>query len=140
MPLNHRVSAALTIASILCWSASLLLPAVDMGPVTVMGWQFLTQGWRGIPALNIGGLSWLANPLLVAAWLAFFLLAKRRPTMILASGALAAALTSPLFNIVNSDQGSLAIEAFAMGFYIWLASTALQTAASALCWWEAKRV
>jgi hypothetical protein len=124
-------SLLLTAASILCWCVSLLLPAVDLGFVLVRGWQFLIHGWQGLVSLNIGGLSWLANPLLVGAWLCFFLWPRRRGLLIWwAVAALAVALTSFLYNALGSAQQGIRIEDFALGFYLWLASALLQTVAA----------
>jgi hypothetical protein len=130
----------LSALSILCWSISLLLPAVDLGTVVAHGWQFLLYGWQGLTSLNIGGLSWLANPLLVAAWLSFFAFRSHsRVALAFAVSALAAGLTSFLFNAFGGAGGGVKIEDFALGFHLWLASALLQTAAVLLGWVEAKR-
>lgn len=119
----------LTIVSMLSWCGSLLLPAVDMGPVTATGWQFLVQGWRGIPALSPGGLSWVANPLLIATWWSLFATRGGTHELILACGALVAALSSFLFNLSVRGEDGLRIESFAIGFYLWLLSTVVQALA-----------
>lgn len=126
-----------TTLSILCWSISLVQPAVDMGVVVVYGWQFLFYGWQGLVELNIGGLSWLTNPLLWGAWLSFFLFRPHRALVLsLALGAIIAALTSFLFNALGSARGGVTIEDFAPGFHLWLASALLQATAAVMTWRE----
>lgn len=122
---------SLSVLSILCWCASLFVPAVDLGMVVAYGWQFLLYGWQGLTALSIGGLSWLANPLLLGAWLSFFAPRRyRRLAAALAVSAFAVALTSFLFNALGSEQGGVRIEDFALGFHLWLASALLQAVAA----------
>lgn len=121
----------LTIASILCWCASMFLPAVDLGFVLVHGWQFLIHGWQGLASLNIGGFSWLANPLLMVAWLSFFFWPRRRGLALAwAAVALAVGLTSFLYNALGSAQEGIRIEEFAFGFYLWLGGAVLQVVAA----------
>lgn len=126
-------SSTLAMLSVLSWSVSLFVPAVDLGSVVAYGWQFLIYGWRGLAALNIGGLSWLANPLLLGAWLGFFALRGHRGVVLAVSlGAMFAALVSFLFNWLGSGSAGLRIEDFALGFHLWMGSTLLQAAAAVL--------
>lgn len=127
--LNDRTALILTVVSMLAWCGSLPLPAVDMGPVTATGWQFLIDGWRGIPAHSLGGLSWLANPLLIATWWVLLADRGRALGLILSCCALVAALSSFLFNLSVPGEGGLRIERFAIGFYFWLVSPGVQVLA-----------
>lgn len=122
----------IALASLVSWCVSLLLPAITLGSFSVPGWQFLMQGWKGLTSLNVGGLSWLANPLLVVSWLAFTFPRYRLVAPVCAGLALLAALTSFLFNLLGGAEAGLLISAYDVGFYLWLGSTFLQTAASML--------
>lgn len=131
MPQQVSVTSTLTILSIVCWALSLLLPAANLGIVTANGWEILVSAWRAIGSLDIVGLSWLANPLLLGAWLTFFAFPGHRHLLAgLASGALFAALTSFLYNAVTNESEGMLVESFEPGFYVWLASTLLQTVAA----------
>jgi hypothetical protein len=131
MPVRSPLPILVATVSILCWLISLAQPAVDMGVVVVYGWQFLFYGWQGLVELNIGGLSWLTNPLLWGAWLSFFAFHRHRTlVMALSLGACVTALTSFLFNALGSDKGGVTIEDFALGFHLWLASAVLQAVAA----------
>jgi protein-S-isoprenylcysteine O-methyltransferase Ste14 len=88
----------------------------------------LVEGWRGIFAFDIMGLSWLTNPLLLGAWLSFFFLRNPWPA-VLAVGALATAATSFLF-ATTSEEAEL-FEGFGPGFYLWLVAVLLQATAAA---------
>lgn len=120
---NDRAALTLILLSCLSWCTSLVLPALMLGTFAVYGWQFLVEGWRGLAALSIGGVSWLANPLLLASWLS--LLAPRYLWfgVICAWLAALAALTSFLFNALGGGGGAgLVISDYGIGFHLWLAA------------------
>jgi hypothetical protein len=90
------------------------------------------EGWRGLAALSIGGVSWLANPLLLAAWLS--LLAPRFlwSGVICAWLAALAAFTSFLFNALGSGGAGLMISDYSIGFHLWLAATLISAVAQTM--------
>jgi hypothetical protein len=122
------------------WCASLALPAITMGPFSVYGWDFLIRGWQGLTALNIGGISWLANPLLLIAWLnIFFFVERRHVGLICAWVAAGTALTSFLFNLLGQSDTGLIIEDYDIGFYLWLAGAFLQAMSSTVLYFSRTR-
>lgn len=129
---NDRLILMLALVSCLSWCASLALPALTLGTFSVYGWQFLVEGWRGLAALSIGGVSWLTNPLLLAAWLS--LLAPRYLWLgvICAWLAALAALTSFLFNTLGSTGAGLMISDYGIGFHLWLAAALISAAAQSM--------
>jgi hypothetical protein len=134
------LGGCLAAIAFLAWCASLALPAITMGPFSVYGWDFLIRGWQGLTALNIGGISWLANPLLLAAWLNIYFLAERRHVgLICAWAAAAASLTSFLFNLLGQADTGLIIEDYDIGFYLWLAGAFLQALSSTVLYLQRTR-
>lgn len=129
---RQRVIWSIALLSFLSWCASLALPALTLGTFSVPGWQFLVHGWKGLAALSIGGVSWLANPLLVLAWLSLATPKYAQLAAICAGLAALAALTSFLFNMLGGGGEELLISGYDIGFYLWLMGPLLQSVAGTL--------
>ncbi len=84
------------------------------------GWQLFFFGWAALPH---GGVSWLANPAMAAAWL---LLASHRP--VLSGGLAALGLTLMLSFLLVSEVASMYEDgivrpaAYGAGYALWVAS------------------
>jgi hypothetical protein len=118
------------IAIALCWTVSLLLPAVTIGTgPTVDGWTLLRRGWQGADS---GIYAWYANPLFLLAWLAaaggFLRIAAviSLPGLLLGLTSLAAGDLARAGGLPVSDIS------FRAGFYLWL--FALGALAAGCCW------
>ena len=92
------------------------------------GWSALLAGWlgflKGIPA-------WLANPLLIAAWVAY---AKRKiqHSLVLSTAAAGFMLTFTLVAEmeIGSSGSAKTITSYGSGFYLWVFSAVAQVFAS----------
>jgi hypothetical protein len=110
------------------WSLSFDAYYTDGRPDGAPALLTLLTGWLGV---TIGGFSWLANPLLGAAWLC--LLLKRDVRAAFAAGA-ATILASAFFfqsSIVVDEAGTVGrISGVGRGYWLWLASMAIALAAA----------
>lgn len=92
------------------------------------GWSALAAGWlgllEGIPA-------WLANPLLIAAWVAYFR-RKYQQSFLLSVAAIGLMLSFILETQVVRGASGLysAITSYGLGYYLWLSSAVAQMFAS----------
>lgn len=84
------------------------------------GWQLLLFGWSALPH---GGLSWLANPAMCAAWLLLALDHPARSAGLAALG-LALMLSFLLVSEVASmyGEGVMSPAAYGTGYALWIAS------------------
>lgn len=113
-PPSHRVPFG-TIA-IALYILSLFFPAVILSPHehSVLGFKCLLFGWLMIP--------WYAN---VLVWVAAVGIALRRPTLAVASAALALLLALSTFGFLGTEIRSLLV-----GFFLWLASIGMTLVAA----------
>jgi hypothetical protein len=98
---------------------SFCLEGDQFGP----GFGVLLLGIGGLLVPSPGNLTWLANPLLFASWIA--VLNDSRKVAIRLS--LAALAFSALFLVVGTvigEKGPMDITCFGPGYWLWLASTA----------------
>ncbi len=124
-PIAGTTRNSLVGLSILLFAAALTQPAFYWGPdgsASGPGWLLLLRGWRG---LSSGYVEWLANPLLMASWIAAV-----RGKLPLASGCagLAAALML-VFAFRHVLAQNVHIASSGPGYWLWLASALLMTAA-----------
>ncbi|WP_454714543.1 hypothetical protein [Caulobacter segnis] len=113
--LNERRLVALLL--LILWLCSLLLPVVVRPGAPGMGWVILLVGWLG--AL-VGQFGWFAN----LGFLASFglSLGKRDPSGLDLTASvltLAAAIDALFWRRLYGDNGSVPIEAFGAGYYVW---------------------
>jgi hypothetical protein len=97
-------------------------------------YSVLMFGWLGVlGAPNSSDITWLANPLIFAAWL-FIFLAKR--WLAIATSALAVILGASFLwakTVLMSEGGNFyQISGYATGYWLWLASMALACLAAVL--------
>jgi hypothetical protein len=85
----------------------------------VPGWQLLLFGWSAIPH---GGVTWLANPVLGAAW-AFFLMKHPGRSAGLAALALALMISFLFESKVTSiySETSTFVAGYGPGYWLWVA-------------------
>jgi len=90
----------------------------------------LLLGWLGLLA---GIVAWLANPLLIAAWIAFAL-RSHRAALALGIAALLCALSFlAVDTVMVSEAPSFAkVTGLGLGYWLWIASMAVLAAGSAL--------
>lgn len=87
------------------------------------GWGLFLFGWIGIFS---GTVSWVANPLLLYAWVMFFLKRYRRSAMF-AFGALVLMLAFLMSKTVVSSEAPTysRIVGYGTGYWLWIASAAI---------------
>ena len=126
----HRdsISQMLRWASIAAFAMSMFMPAYHVAyytTLTYVGYQAFLIGPLGFAA---GQFAWLANPLLLAAWIKRSS-PKKNKFFVLALMALPIACSFLLSDkIVEGSAGMYRYQA-AMGFYVWLVSIAFAAAA-----------
>jgi hypothetical protein len=91
--------------------------------------ELLVTGWLGLLA---GIIAWLANPLLLAGWVLF---ALRQDGIALGLG-LAALFCALSFlsveTVLDSDAGYFKVIEYGLGYWLWVASTAVITLGAGL--------
>jgi hypothetical protein len=115
------------------WAVSLLLPVAIMGAAkdnVFPGWGILMMGWLGVLVLQFG---WFANPVFVAALVLLATSKRRTGWATLVSVLLACLIADALtWHEMYGDNGSVPIQAFGAGYYLWLAT--MIGAAVTLAW------
>ena len=110
------------LASFACFGLSLVGPGFYSGGETAKGLDLLMIGWMGI--LD-GVVAWMANPLLLAAWISYF---NRRHRVTAATSILAALfMLSFLFvsSVPASGGGRTSNIHAGWGYWLWVASAVL---------------
>ena len=114
-------------------------PPGVFAPRAWTGLDLLLGGWAGLAAAEP---AWLANPLLILAWLALGL-RRWRVALALAVGALAlaaSALTRETITVLAAQETTpFLVEQVRLGAYFWLASVGVATLGSAVGWFFARR-
>lgn len=114
----------------LCWTGSLLLPAVTAGSgPTVDGWTLLRRGWQ---AADSGVYAWYANPLFLLAWLAAAGGLMRIAAVISVPGLLLGLSSLAAGDLARAGGLPVSEISFRAGFCFWL--LALASLAAACCW------
>ena len=122
---NNILKLFLT-TSLLLFIISLTQDAYRAGGQYAGSFACVIVGWMGVP---IGGtwanITWLANPILVIAWIGF--ISDRKTSLICSSVAFILSL-SFLFcsEVTQNEAGSSShINGYAIGYYLWLSSSFL---------------
>ena len=93
------------------------------------GWADLVFGWLGIPAIPVSltvlsSLCWLANPMLLAAWITIKSGGSKRTATAWAFASLATAGSFMLMETALSGDSASYIGPLKIGYWVWLASIA----------------
>ena len=82
---------------------------------------------------NPANMAWLANPLLLAAWIAAWM-GRRGPAFIVGFAALVLAVSFSFAKTVIANEAGIAssVTGLRLGYWLWLASMAVSCAAAAL--------
>jgi hypothetical protein len=112
----------------LLWLGSLALPVAATGPHPTdfgAGWLILCTGWLGVIVLQFG---WFANIAFIIAVVRFLLRrsGKVGDTAILAV-LVPSTLDALLWRQMYGDNGSVPIQVFGVGYYLWFAAMAGMT-------------
>lgn len=92
------------------------------------GWGALVAGWLGLLA---GVPAWLANPLLIAAWVAYVRRMHRLSRILsVAAGGFMLSFTLESQIEVGTSGSLSAITSLGVGYYLWLSSAVVQVIAS----------
>lgn len=132
---RRRLVAFLALA---LWSASLMLPVAQHGNDRWMGWLVLILGPLGVLTGQFG---WFAN----LGFLASFglSLGARPPTWLDLTAAvltLAAAVDALFWRKLYYDSGSVPIQAFGPGYYLWLTSIVVMAGWMIWLWIQSRRL
>jgi len=125
-PTARAIRNSLPALSIALFAAALTQPAFywgdpgDRAPGAVSAFILLLEGWRGLPA---GYLEWLANPLLVATWLAAAF-ERRVPSLVGAGVATLLMLVFPARGsaLVLHSGMTQHLASLGAGYWLWLGS------------------
>lgn len=111
------------------WVAALFLPAIAVpsGP-TLSGLDALGRGWRAVDA---GVYAWLANPLFLAAAVAFWLRGYALAGSLSGLGAVLALTSFAAADLAREAGAPAPAMALAAGFYLWLGA---QFGLLVACW------
>ena len=106
------------------WLLSLTMPALRVNGSV---WGGLSLLLWGVIGAMLGYVEWLANPLLIAAVVALWRGASRRPGAAIATALLVAAAVSVSRQGLPTDEGGMphSIEAWLPGYFMWLGSLVL---------------
>ena len=115
------------LAALAAWLACLFLPPLQIADRDSSGWglAYLLTGWMGPLA---GHFEWFANPLLFVAAFALWR-GHAKTAFVVALTACLLIMLLPLRGTIYADEGGhrQTIEAFRLGFWLWLAAPALIT-------------
>ena len=115
------------LAALAAWLACLFLPPLQIADRDSSGWglAYLLTGWMGPLA---GHFEWFANPLLFVAAFALWR-GHAKTAFVTALIACMLVMLLPLVGSIYADEGGhrQTIEAFRLGFWLWLAAPALIT-------------
>lgn len=114
-----------TLGSLLAYLASLYLPAIHAGGISIAGSQLLFMGWLGI--FFNGVYAWIANPLYALAVL-LFVFKQDRWAPWCALAALLIGLDSLRLETWRVDEKPLPIDHLGASFHAWEASFLMLTA------------
>ncbi|WP_143305085.1 hypothetical protein [Chitinophaga vietnamensis] len=131
--MTRRFRRIVVILSIALFLLSLFQPSFYTNGAAAWGLSPFLTGWLGVFVCG-AGISWLANPALLAAWIIFF----RKKTAGLICGGLAAIFAASflLFPTIMVDEaGNMRpIEGYGAGYWLWLGSCAVMFAAGLYDW------
>ena len=87
------------------------------------GWGLLVFGWLGVVTGHPSDLTWLANPLLFAAW-PLILAQRRRAAISCAVPALTVSVSFFMFGDVVSNEAGIVMPVTGLraGYWLWIAS------------------
>lgn len=94
----------------------------------VEGNYLLVWGWFGFFTLNF---AWMANPLLIGAWIVLNKQDYRKAAKLSGIAAALSLMTFTTSRWLVSENGSVPVEGFGPGAYAWLAAIAITAAGSA---------
>jgi hypothetical protein len=124
--IKHLASAPVALLflgmSVFVYAMSLFPQAVPGWP----GWSAVLLGWLTLLSFCPGNLTWVANPLVLIAWLSIFYGARSRG-LLFSMLALGVAASFLLCNrVVNNEGGVPApIKERCIGYWLWLSSMIL---------------
>lgn len=97
------------------------------------GWGVLMLGWIEGAIHPRAGVSWYANPVLYVAWFFISRADRKKALRFSVAALLLAAWFLLVRNVAVSEQGALSdVTGYALGYWLWLASTGLAVVAALL--------
>jgi hypothetical protein len=121
--MKSRIAKILFIASVLSFLVSLCLPAF-YDARSPQAWYGLGALLNGMFGLFGGYYCWLANPLILMAWIAAFI---KRPMLMIGGSLLSCVLCLSFlcYHHVEDEVGETAIVGLGPGYWLWLTSPVL---------------
>ncbi len=132
---SRRVSLGLLLLSVVLYAAALVQEEAFCVDGQCANWPGYAILLFGVLALgdNPANMAWLANPLLLAAWIATWM-GRRVPAFIVGFAALVLAVSFSFAKTVIANEAGIAssVTGLRLGYWLWLASMATACAAALL--------